>query len=52
MVYSVADASVTGLSIFTICGVIFLVRDAFKKHHMNIFGHLMVILIVFGLLSK
>jgi membrane-bound ClpP family serine protease len=52
MTYSVADASITGLSLMTLAGVIFLIKDAFKKQHMNIFGHLMIILIVFGLISK
>jgi hypothetical protein len=52
MPFSVCDASVLGLSLTTMAGVIYLVKPAFKKHHVNVFGHLMVILIVFGLLSK
>lgn len=52
MTFSFADGSITGLSLLTLGGVIYLVRDAYAKHHMNIFGHLMIILIVFGLLSK
>jgi len=52
MTFSVADGAITGLSLVTLAGVIYLVKDAFVKHHMNVFTHLMVILIVFGLFSK
>ena len=52
MTFSVADGAITGLSLVTLAGVLYLVKDAFAKHHMNVFMHLMVILIVFGLISK
>jgi hypothetical protein len=52
MTFSVADGAITGLSLVTLAGVIYLVKDPFTKHHMNVFTHLMVILIVFGLFSK
>ena len=52
MTFSVADGAITGLSILTIFAVLYLVNSPFNKHHMNIFAHLMIILIIFGLLSK
>ncbi len=52
MTFSVADGAITGLSLVTLAGVLYLVKDAFAKHQMNVFTHLMVILIVFGLISK
>lgn len=52
MTFSIADGAITGLSLVTLAGVLYLVKDAFAKHHMNVFMHLMVILIVFGLISK
>jgi hypothetical protein len=52
MGYSVADAAISGLSILTLCSVFYLIRDAFKNHHMNIFSYLMVTLAVFALISK
>ena len=50
--YSFCDAVITGLSLLTLIAVIYLIRKAFKKHYLNIFSHMMLILIVFGLISK
>ena len=50
--YSFCDAFISGLSLLTLAGVLYLIRKAFKKHFLNIFSHMMLILIVFGLLSK
>ena len=50
--YSFCDAIISGLSVLTIIAVIYLIRRAFKKHYLNIFSHMMLILIVFGLVSK
>ena len=50
--YSFCDAFISGLSLLTIAGVLYLIRKAFKKHFLNIFSHMMLILIIFGLLSK
>lgn len=50
--YAFADALISALSLMTLCYLLFAVRVAFKKHYMNIFSHLMLILLVFSLLSK
>ena len=50
--YSIADAVISALSLVTLCYVIYSSRVAFKKHYLNVFSHLMLILIVFSLLSK
>ena len=50
--FAVADAVVSAFSLITLCYVIFSTRKAFKKHHLNIFSHLILILIVASLISK
>ena len=50
--YAVSDAVVSLLSLLTLYYVIWATRVAFKKHHFNIFSHLMLILIVFSLIGK
>ena len=50
--FSISDAVITILSLLTLTYVIKTTRIAFKKHYLNIFSHLMLILIVFSLLSK
>ena len=50
--YSVADAIISAMALMTLCFVVFTTRVAFKKHYLNIFSHLMLILIVFALASK
>ena len=50
--YSFCDAIISGLAVLTLIAVIYLIRKAFKKHYLNIFSHMMLILIVFGLVSK
>ena len=50
--FTVSDAVVSALSLITLFYVIFTTRLPFKKHYLNIFSHLMLILIVFSLLSK
>ena len=50
--YSFCDAIISGLSVLTLAAVLYLIRRAFKKHYLNIFSHMMLILIVFGLVSK
>ena len=50
--YSIADAVVSALSLVTLGYVILATRVAFKKHYLNVFSHLMLILIVVSLLSK
>ena len=50
--YTFCDAFISGLSLLTLATVLYLIRKAFKKHYLNIFSHMMLILIVFGLLSK
>ena len=50
--YTFGDAVISGLSLVTLFAVCYLVRNAFRKHYLNIFSHLMLILIVFGLISK
>ena len=50
--YAIADAVVSVLSLLTLVYVLKTTRIAFKKHYLNVFSHLMLILIVFSLLSK
>ena len=50
--FSISDAVITLLSLITLVYVVKTTRIAFKKHYLNIFSHLMLILIVFSLLSK
>ncbi len=50
--YAISDAIVSALSLVTLCYLLYAVRIPFKKHHMNIFSHLMLILLVFSLISK
>ena len=50
--YAIADAVISVLSIATLAYVLWSTKGAFKKHHLNIFSHLMLILIVFSLVSK
>ena len=50
--FAVADAVVSAFSLITLCYVIYSTRKAFKKHHLNIFSHLILILIVASLISK
>lgn len=50
--YAISDALVSALSLVTLCYLLYAVRIPFKKHHMNIFSHLMLILLVFSLISK
>ena len=52
MGFSLADGAVSGLSLLTLAGVVYIVKDAFKKHHMNVFAFLMISLVIFGLISK
>ena len=50
--YSFCDAVISGLSLLTLAAVLYLIRRAFRKHYLNVFSHMMLILIVFGLISK
>ena len=50
--YTFCDAFISGLALLTLVGVLYLVSKAFKKHYLNVFSHLMIILIVYGLISK
>ena len=50
--YAVADAVISVLSLATLFYVIWSTKSAFGKHHLNVFSHLMLILIVFSLISK
>ena len=50
--FSVSDGVISALSLLTLFYVVKTTRIAFKKHYLNIFSHLMLILIVFSLLSK
>ena len=50
--FTISDGIVTALSLITLTYVVMTTRIAFKKHYLNIFSHLMLILIVFSLLSK
>lgn len=50
--YHFADGVTTALSLATIVAVCFLVRDSFKKHHMNVFSHLIFLLTIFALVGK
>ena len=50
--YSFGDAFISLLSLVTLGAVLYLVRNAFKKHYLNVFSHMMLILIVFALVSK
>ena len=50
--YSVADAVISILALATLAYVIYSTRLAFKKHYLNVFSHLMLILIVVSLISK
>jgi len=52
MVFTASDAVVTLLSLATLFIVIWLVKNPFKKHHMNIFTHLMLCLVSFSLLMR
>jgi len=46
------DGIIMGLSLLTLIYVLVKARHPFKKHSMNIFTHLMLLLIVFGLFGK
>jgi len=50
--FAIGDAVVSALAVITLSYVIFATRVAFKKHYLNVFSHLMLILIVVSLLSK
>ena len=52
MIHPIQDVCISLLSLVTLAYVIFKVKFAFKKHYMNIFTYLMLILIIFALLSK
>ena len=52
IVFNFADFVILSFSFGTMAAVIYWVREPFKKHHMNVFTHLILILIVFALLSK
>ena len=50
--YSVGDAVISLLALTTLVYLLYLAKTPFKKHQMNIFSHLMLILLVFSLISK
>ena len=50
--YSLGDAVITVLALVTLGFLVYSTRQPFKKHNMNIFSHLMLILLVFSLISK
>lgn len=50
--YAVSDAVISALALVTLIYVIYATRPAFKKHYMNVFSYLMLILIVASLSSK
>lgn len=50
--YSFCDAFVSLFALMTLGAVLYLVRNAFKKHYLNVFSHMMLILIVFALIGK
>ena len=52
MGFSAGDAFVSGLSVITAIGVVLRIRVAFKKQTMNIFTHLMLLLVLFALAGK
>lgn len=49
--YAVSDAVISALSLVTLIYVIYASSTAFKKHYMNVFSYLMLILIVASLSS-
>ena len=50
--YSVGDAVVSILALSTLAYLLHLAKVPFKKHQMNIFSHLMLVLLFFSLVSK
>ena len=50
--YSISDAVVSAFALVTMIFVIYLTRPAFKKHYMNVFSYLILILIVLALAGK
>jgi hypothetical protein len=50
--FTFIDGAILGLSLITLALVVVKARPPFKKHSMNIFTHLMLVLIIFGLLGK
>jgi hypothetical protein len=50
--FSFTDAAVLGLSLATLAIVVFKARLPFKKHSMNVFTHLMLLLTIAGLIGK
>ena len=52
VVFNFGDAVIMALSLGTLAGVIYWIKEPFKRHNMNVFTHLILIMIVFALLSK
>lgn len=50
--FTYADGIILALSLGTFAFVVYTVRVAFRKHHMNIFHYLMLVLILFALAGK
>ena len=50
--YNVGDAVVSILALSTLAYLLYLTKVPFKKHQMNIFSHLMLVLLFFSLVSK
>ena len=46
------DGVCMATSLMTLGGVVWLVRPAYKQHHLNVFAYLILILVIFALVIR